>query len=276
MTLDELYSSLLTLLTRVGSNRISGPDILTACQNIVGYFATQIATIIPLWEDDLTFQQDGSDDGRFCRYADTNGKIRLFETKVDDNINNVPPTNPATTENSFWREVSASASAAIPEWAAGVYGPGLIIVYHNHSVDGKGLYVLVDPARPYTSTNIETEITALDWERITGSELITVSTAGGTINYEFNNTPERSFQGSAAITTPKTIAFLNSTKGKEFQAFHNITDVAAVLTFPASVKMSSGLWLDGPKTWTPEYTGEYKFIGHFNGTTWYVDAYGPY
>jgi hypothetical protein len=88
--------------------------------------------------------------------------------------------------------------------------------------------------------------------------------------------PERSFNGSASFSTPKTIAFLQATKAKEFKGFINITDVAAVLTWPASVKMSSGLWLNGPKTWTPEYTGEYKFIGHFNGTTWHVDAYGPY
>lgn len=166
MTLDQLITAVTSALTRVGSNRVSGPDILTSVLNVISYFATQISSIIPLWTDSLTFQQDGSDDGRFCRYADTNGKIRLFETKVDDNTNNAPPTNPVTTENAFWREVSASASAAIPEWAAGIYGPGLIIVYHNHSVDGKGLYVLVDPARPYISANIETEITAGDWERI--------------------------------------------------------------------------------------------------------------
>jgi hypothetical protein len=156
MTLDQLITDVNSKLTRVGSNRVDAPDILTSVLNVISFFATQISSIIPLWTDELTFQQDGSDAGRFCRYADTNGKIRLFETKVDDNINNAPPTNPLTTENTYWREVSASASAAIPEWAAGVYGPGLIIVYHNHSVDGKGLYVLVDPARPYASTNIET------------------------------------------------------------------------------------------------------------------------
>jgi len=276
MTLDQLITDVNSKLTRVGSNRVDAPDILTSVLNVISFFATQISSIIPLWTNALTFQTDGSDSGRFCRYADTNGKVRLFETKTDDNINHSPPTDPGITENTYWKEVSASASAAIPEWAAGVYGPGLVIVYHNHSVDGKGLYVLINPTRPFSSANIETETTAGSWERITGSEVITVSVAGATINYDFKNTQERSFKGSAAIATPKTIAFPNSAMGKKFVGFHNITDVAAVLTFPAAVKMSSGLWNNGSKQWTAEYTGEYKFIGHYDGTTWYVDAYGPY
>lgn len=167
MTLDQLFASLVTLLTRAGSNRISGPDILTACQNIATYFSTQIASIIPDWTAMLTFQTDGSDAGKYCKYADTNGKKRIFETKVDDNLNHLPPTDPLVTENTYWKEVSASGSAAIPEWAAGVFGPGVVIVYHNHTTEGRGLYILIDPARPYASTNIETEITAGDWERIT-------------------------------------------------------------------------------------------------------------
>ncbi len=169
MTLDQLITDVNSKLTRVGSNRIDAPDILTSVLNVIAFFATQISSIIPLWTDILTFQTDGSDAGRFCRYADTNGKVRLFETKVDDNINNPPPTNPLTTENAFWEEVSASVSAAIPEWAAGVYGPGIVIVYHNHSTDGKGLYILTEPVRPFSSINIETEITAGDWERLTAN-----------------------------------------------------------------------------------------------------------
>jgi len=169
MTLSELNSSLITLLTRVGSNRISGPDILEATQNIVEFFATEIADIIPDWTSILTFQTDGSDAGKYCKYADTNGKKRIFETKIDDNTNHLPPTDPVITENTYWIEVSASVSAAIPEWAAGVYGPNLIIVYHDHSVDGPGLYLLLEPVRPYASTDIEAETTAGDWQRLGGA-----------------------------------------------------------------------------------------------------------
>jgi hypothetical protein len=180
MTLNELNTSINTLLTRVGSNRINGSDVLTAVQQVISYFATQISEIIPEWEDSLTFQTDGSDAGKYCVYPDTNGKKRIWETVGDDNINNLPPSNPATTSNAYWSEVSASATAAIPEWAAGVYGPGLVIVFHNHSIDGRGLYALIEPTRPFASSNIETEITAGDWERIGGT-----ATGGPAIDEEY-------------------------------------------------------------------------------------------
>jgi len=169
MTLQELSTSVITLLTRVGSNRVTASEILLAVQQVIAYFATQLADIIPDWTDSATFKLDGTSAGKYCKYPDSTGKKRIFETKVDNNINHLPPTDPGITENTYWKEVSASAAAAIPEYAAGIYGPGLVIVFHNHSVDGRGLYVLLDPVRPYSSTNIETEITAGKWERIGGS-----------------------------------------------------------------------------------------------------------
>jgi hypothetical protein len=184
MTLNELVTSVNTLLTRVGSNRITGPEILTAVLNVISYFATQIADIIPAWTDSQTFNLDGTGDGKYCTYPDTNGKKRIFETKTAANTNNLPPTNPAITENTFWIEVSASAASSIQEWAAGVYGPNLVIVFHNHSTDGRGLYVLIEPTRPYASTNIETEITAGDWERIGGTS---TGTGGPAIDAEYAN-----------------------------------------------------------------------------------------
>lgn len=169
MTLQELSNSVISLLTRVGSNRVTAAEVLLAIQQVISYFATQLADIIPDWTGSATFKLDGTGAGKYCKYADTTGKKRIFETKVDNNTNNLPPSDPGITENTYWKEVSASASAAIPQWAAGIYGPGLIIVYHNHTTAGRGLYVLLDPVRPYNSTNIETEITALKWERLGGS-----------------------------------------------------------------------------------------------------------
>lgn len=183
MTLSELNTLLVNNLTRIGSNRITGPEILQAAQAIVSYFATQISDIIPDWTAALQFETDGSNAGKYCKYPDTTGKKRLFETKVAANINHAPPTNPSITEDAFWIEVSASSSSAIQEWSAGVYGPGLVIVAHNHSVDGRGLYWLIEPVRPYNSTDIEAEITAGDWELISGggggaSDLATVLGVG--------------------------------------------------------------------------------------------------
>lgn len=164
MTASELKAYIAAQLV-VPVNLVS--KVINSLYAMVDFTTTQVSSIIPDWTNALTFNTDGSGDGIYCKHPDTTGKKRIFETKTDGNINHTPPTNPAITEDTYWKEVSSSASAAIPEWSAGIYGPGLIIVYHNHSVDGRGLYVLLEPVRPYNSANIETEITAGDWEPIT-------------------------------------------------------------------------------------------------------------
>lgn len=147
---------------------------ITLAQNVIDSFLklldfssqSAVDDVIPDWTALITFQTDGSAGGKYCLHADDNGKKRIFETKIDDNLNNPPPTDPAVTENASWVEISQSAGSGISEWAAGVYGSGLVIVFHNHSVDGRGLYQLVDAARPYASADIEAEILAGDWELI--------------------------------------------------------------------------------------------------------------
>lgn len=131
-------------------------------------FSQQIQDIIPLWTNALTFKLDGSSAGLYAKNTDTNNRIRLWETKVDNNIGNEPPTNPVTTENTYWKEVSPSSSSALQEWSPGLFGSGLVIVYHNHSDPdiGKWLYILTEPSRPFNSTNIESEITAGKWAPI--------------------------------------------------------------------------------------------------------------
>lgn len=209
MTLSELITSTTALLTRSGSNRVSDLDIRTACLQIINHFASLIADIIPDWTNALTFQTDGSDAGKYCKY---NGK--LYETKVDNNINNAPPSS--GTENTYWIEVSASQSAAIPEWAAGIYGPGLVIVFHNHSTAGRGLYVLIEPSRPFASSNIETEITAEQWERL-GDD----GGGGGT-------------GGSAIDETYADIAAMLADQANQTQdALYFVTDASADATVDA-------------------------------------------
>ncbi len=140
---------------------------ISAFDEVIDFITSSLTTGIPAWTNALTFNTDGTGAGSFCTYPDTNGALRFWKTKTSANINNAPPTNPATTENTYWIEVSPSAGSAIQEWAAGVYGSGLVIVYHDHSTYGRGLYLLAAATRPFNSTNIETEITAGDWVRIT-------------------------------------------------------------------------------------------------------------
>lgn len=139
---------------------------------IVDFIAQALTTGIPTWAAELTFQTDGSGSGAYTIYADSNGKIRFWKTKVDDNTGNAPPTNPATTENTWWIEISPADSSAIKEWQAGIYGPGLVIVYFDVNGDGTdpALYILLEPTRPFESTNFVTELAANKWKKMSGSD----------------------------------------------------------------------------------------------------------
>jgi hypothetical protein len=117
---------------------------------------SEITDIIPDWTVGQTFQTDGSDDGIYCKHPDANGKKRVFETLVDDNIGNAPPTDPNITSNAYWSEISQSGGSGIKEWTVGIYGTGLVVVYHNHSKDGPGLYRLVEPVRPFNLSTAQT------------------------------------------------------------------------------------------------------------------------
>jgi hypothetical protein len=167
MTLSELKDYILDQLV-APVNQVQ--KVINVFNAVVDYFTgNTVSAIIPDWTNALTFQTDGTDAGKFCIYPDTNGKKRIFETKVGDNINNAPPSGPTVTENAYWIEISQAGSSAIVEWEAKLYGAGLVIVFHNHSVDGPRFYLLTEATRPFSSTDIETEITAGKWQRIGAS-----------------------------------------------------------------------------------------------------------
>ena len=135
---------------------------------IVDFVSQGDTTGIPDWTAPLTFQLDGSDDGTFCTESDTNGRLRFWKTKVDDNTGNQPPTDPLITENAYLIEVSPSDGSADKEWAVGLYGTGLVIVYFDTSGSGANprLYLLKEPVRPFNSTNFTSELIAGKWGAI--------------------------------------------------------------------------------------------------------------
>lgn len=73
---------------------------------------------VPMWTADLTFNTDGSADGAFCMHPDSTGADRKFETKIDNNKGNEPPTDPAVTENDNWSLVAEAAAPAATEASA--------------------------------------------------------------------------------------------------------------------------------------------------------------
>lgn len=102
-------------------------------------------------------------------------------------------------------------------------------------------------------------------------DVSTVSTASGTITLNFDSRSERIFLGSASFATPKTIALSNATNALVLDFEFNITNAAAILTFPSSFTMSDVRWDSGAKTWEPSDLGVFKAHAYFNGTNWRLD-----
>lgn len=92
--------------------RISKEKEAEAMDVIIDLLSGNVGEEFPDWTDALIFQTDGTDDGRNCRHPDSEGNIRIWETKVDDNEDNEPPTDPEVTEDSFWKEISAAIASA--------------------------------------------------------------------------------------------------------------------------------------------------------------------
>ena len=66
----------------------------------------------PAWTEEMIFNTDGSGDGAFCLHADTDGNDRKFETKIDNNTGNEPPTDPTITEDDNWAVVAEAVAPA--------------------------------------------------------------------------------------------------------------------------------------------------------------------
>jgi protease-4 len=64
------------------------------------------------WAPELVFNTDGSGDGSVCNHPDSEGNVRNFETKIDNNTGNEPPTDPAVTEDDNWMMIAESTEAA--------------------------------------------------------------------------------------------------------------------------------------------------------------------
>jgi hypothetical protein len=106
------------------------------------------------------------------------------------------------------------------------------------------------------------------------SDVVSTSTAGGTITFDMNNQNTRGFYGSASFSTAKILALSNTTSAGVFIIQLNLTDLAAILTVPSDWKMTD-LNFDGTD-WTPPSTGEYIFGGKLINAVWYVNVAGPY
>jgi hypothetical protein len=168
MTYTELVAFLNTNVTPpvTDSQKLADND-----KAVLDFLLNQNSDDFPDWTAGQTFNTDATGDGKYCKHPDTNGRKRIFETKTSGNTGNTPPTDPGVTENTHWIEISQSASASIPEYVPGVYGTGLKMVFFEDDI-----YKLQEPVRPFTSTNLLTELAAGKWLNLTRKRAFVLAT----------------------------------------------------------------------------------------------------
>lgn len=272
MTYNEAREILIDRLTRVGNNRISGPDVLEAALLLLDQSSgVDNAEILPLWTALLTFNADGTGAGKFCRHPDNTGKIRIFESKINNNINIAPPTDPGVIETASWREQSPAAASAIKEWAAGLYGAGLQIVYFEEN-----FLLLTDPARPFQSVDISAEILTGKWKFLTRNHsVVNVNTAGNTVVLNMGRAKQRSFAPTATIDEAATWSITNGQEGEQI-IFPFVLNANCAQTMPNDWVVFSQFWNNVTKIFlNPADNGQYLLVGEKVGASWYMTIHGP-
>jgi len=230
----------------------SGATYHIKVSNLIGEQAT----------DSIAYQEDLSyNDGDVVSFLN-----QLWISQQDDNYGVIPGT-----DEDYWVADNKAVSTGIPLYAAGIYtnvNAAVFVLIGNEL----RLARLVSAVRPYVSVNFTTELAAGDWQLLSGAKLIAeVSTAGSNITVDFLLASELILRGSASFSTPKNIVLTNSAKGKSFELFFNITNIAAVLTFVGDFVSEDGSWNSSAKTWTPYATGKYKIKAVFDGVEWNIE-----
>lgn len=107
-------------------------------------------------------------------------------------------------------------------------------------------------------------------------DILSVSTAGGTITLNFGDEEQRIFVGSASFSAAKAVALSNSSNARRLDFIFTITNTNAILTFPASFVMNDVRWDTSSQEWEPDQTGTFKASAIFDGTNWIMDISNPY
>lgn len=247
---------------------------------IVDFIQQALTDGIPDWTDALTFNTDGTSAGKYALWPDVDGNLRFWETKTDGNINHEPPTDSLVTENTYWQEVSPSSGSSIKEWAPGIFGNGLVIVYYDINGDGTGmdLFKLTEATRPFNSTNFLTELAAGSWQKLGGPVSSQFSAAAAPLVLDLKHNKEAIFVASAAIGVAKTWTLANKTLGQKIIMLFNISAVADQDFSTDDFKMEkiSGDWNSATSKWTPPDTGDYEAVARWNGTNWLMKINGPF
>lgn len=133
------------------------------------------------------------------------------------------------------------------------------------SSDGWALYMYNGPARD--------DIANYTLLLSQGNNVVVDPTTSIVLN--FDGRKDRKFVSTASFAAPKTITVTNDANKGHFVYTFTITDVAAVLTCPATFKMADVRKVGNDITLVD--VGRYKMTGDWDGTNWNIElTQSPY
>jgi hypothetical protein len=138
------------------------------------------------------------------------------------------------------------------------------LAFVANSSDGWALYLYNGPA----PDNIANYTLLLSH----GNAVVVDPAAGIVLN--FDGRKNRKFVTTTNIAAPKIITVTNDANKGHLDYTFPISNVAGVLTMPATFKMNDVRKVGND--WTPDNVGRYKLVGDWDGTNWNLDMYGPY
>lgn len=190
-----------------------------------------------------------------------------YQSTVDNN-NSVPGVD------ATWTLLTRAVNWI--RWTAGVFVEDDVFVIRT--IDGEDhIAQLVDAARPYVSSNFDTEYAAGDWKSLSQNKIIKAATVGvNTVSLDVNYLKERDFNFAAIISEIKTWSFVNAGNLIKLKVIFEIDGLYAQ-TFPGGFKLwtLAGLWNDGTKVWTPTDIGIYELEVTLSDGVHYGKLFGP-
>lgn len=161
-------------------------------------------------------------------------------------------------------------------WKAGVYSDARPWVFSDHTGELE-IYELIDPARPFISTNITTEEAAGKWRSFSSKVTIDeVNTADAVITFDAKHSAQRWFKGSGNIDGPRLWQFINHERLIEGKFFFTMSGLFEQ-ELPMDFRMSDPNFKLATRRWTPMDVGDYEATINDNGAGNYnLKIYGPF
>lgn len=128
--------------------------------------------------------------------------------------------------------------------------------------------VIIPPFSPGTNRKVLLSDLA-NYTRDTVLHVANVDTTGA-LSFDLGGALMAILSLPVSFATPKTVSLVGDTNAHKFDFSFQITDVAAILTFPGNFLMSDTRWDESTQEWEALEIGKYIGAALFDGSNWFL------